>query len=85
MKLKTVRMVHFIFIGLMLCTIPLMSLITPLMTERSWIMALVIVAVIGIGFCVFVSMFWRCPHCEKGLGKLYKYQYCSHCGAELDL
>ena len=34
---------------------------------------------------IFTSIFWRCPHCKKHLGRLGKYEYCYHCGKRLDL
>lgn len=38
-------------------------------------------AVIGV---ILMFMFWRCPYCNRYLGRSYGKKYCPHCGRKLD-
>lgn len=44
-----------------------------------------LLGLVGIGAACFVLVvFWRCPHCDKSLGKLGNLKYCPYCGEKLD-
>ena len=34
--------------------------------------------------CVLMLRFWRCPHCDRFLGRLNDLKYCPYCGEKLD-
>ena len=85
MKLKTVRLICIIMLGILIAIPLLVALIKPAVTETTGVIAIVIMAVLIIAGFIFCGIFWCCPHCRRGLGRLYKYQFCSHCGAKLDI
>ena len=83
MKLKKVKTICEILVAVECAMIPV-----------TWIAAVAPVALgIAVGImigllitlCVFMIGFWRCPDCGRGLGRLGKYEYCSHCGTKLDM
>lgn len=34
--------------------------------------------------CVLMLRFWRCPHCDRSLGRLSDLKYCPYCGKSID-
>ena len=68
---RTLWLVYLpVLIGLLMGSVEVMLLSVPLV----------------IIWAIAVSVLWRCPYCEKRIGRPdMKLTYCPHCGKELDL
>ena len=81
LKLKTVKAVCYTLLGIGIAIALTIQLVPEeFIAVPGWIFV-GIMAVLSI----FVGKFWRCPSCNKHLGKLGKYQFCSQCGSKLDM
>ncbi len=81
MQLKTVKTICFTLVAVC-CIFLLLLLLMPV--SAFGYAAIGAVALMG----VFLLLFWRCPHCGKGLGQMEissKAKYCRYCGKEIDL
>lgn len=60
--------------------------LTPAVTEDPVVIELAAAAAILIP-CIFLCLFWRCPHCGKTLSIWLspKAKYCPHCRRDLGL
>lgn len=47
------------------------------------IIAMVAIGVVILGCIIFSFMNWRCPSCNKYLGKSMSPKFCKHCGEKL--
>ena len=78
MSLKTVRNVLLV-LAVAIVTFLVFVLLTDVMLFGYLTIALTAV------YCIFLLVFWRCPHCHKFLGQLRKIQFCGKCGEKLEL
>lgn len=79
MKLGKVKTIAYIMIGV-ICVL---------------LFAMAMTGVVAFGFiasaaviatAIFERRFWRCPYCDKFLGRLDdKAKYCRHCGKECEM
>ena len=83
MKLKKVRTICEILVAVECAMIPVIwiAAVAPVALG----IAVGIMIVLLIALCVFMIGYWRCPDCERALGRLGKYKYCAHYGVKLDL
>ena len=81
MKLKTVKTVCYALLAVF-CAFFLLLLLMPV--PAFGYAAVGTVALMGVWNLVF----WRCPHCGRGLGPMEissKAKYCRYCGEKIDL
>ncbi|MFZ5826098.1 MAG: hypothetical protein ACOY94_17520 [Bacillota bacterium] len=36
-----------------------------------------------VGLLIYLWIDWRCPKCDRHLGREFKHTHCSHCGTRL--
>lgn len=70
-----------------LCYILLAATVLLVMIGLAWKWNEGVVALAGLGgigtvYCILM-IFWRCPHCDRHLGRLSDMKYCPHCGKSL--
>lgn len=76
MKLKTVKLLEVVLIGLAFLCLALLY-----MKESTFFGVLGVLS--AVGSLLVNLVFWRCPKCGKWLGRDSK-KFCTHCGAPLD-
>ena len=54
-----------------------------LLSIATIIIVAIIVCVVTIGVVIFTIMNWRCPNCNKYLGRSISCKFCKNCGEKL--
>lgn len=66
-----------ILLGMLLLGIPLLA------DRLTSLSATILAAALFGGFGLFLWIDWRCPACDRHLGREFRHPYCSHCGTRL--
>lgn len=77
-----------LYINIVIATLLMLLAVYLMESEVAGILPGMILVFVSLGLSVWgVHKFWRCPSCQKHLGKLYigldHPKYCPECGIEL--
>jgi len=78
---KTKRVINLLGIAVIVCAV-LMYLVQPV--KQAMMVFFILMLIFSIALIVVNLTFWRCPFCEKHLGR-DTGKFCQHCGEELDM
>lgn len=69
-----------------ICYILIAATVLLTMVGQAWQSMILMIPCVGclVALCVLILRFWRCPHCDRSLGRLSDLKYCPYCGKSLD-
>lgn len=69
-----------------ICSVLLPIMLLLAMVGRAWESVILMSLCTGcfVAAVVLMLLYWRCPHCDRSLGRLSDLKYCPYCGKSLD-